>query len=101
MDIKFCVSLTTIPSRLKSIYKTIESIQNQTLKPNKIYLSIPYKYKRFQNLEINESLLLVIRNESIAFLLIVFNKKCKQHLFSSFSYQLFSLSFMKYYYFCI
>ena len=55
MDIKFCVSLTTIPSRLKSIYKTIESIQNQTLKPNKIYLSIPYKYKRFQNLEINES----------------------------------------------
>ena len=55
MDIKFCVSLTTIPSRVKSIYKTIESIQNQTLKPSKIYLSIPYKYKRFQNLEIDES----------------------------------------------
>ncbi len=55
MDIKFCVSLTTIPSRIKSLYKTIESIQNQTLKPSKIYLSIPYIYKRFQNLEIDES----------------------------------------------
>ena len=55
MDIKFCVSLTTIPSRVKGIYKTIESIQNQTLKPNKIYLNIPYKFKRFKNLEIDEN----------------------------------------------
>lgn len=53
MDIKFCVSLTTIPSRVKGIYKTIQSIQNQTLKPNKIYLNIPYKFKRFKNLEID------------------------------------------------
>ena len=45
MDIKFCVSLTTIPSRIKAVYKTIETIQNQTLKPNKIYLNIPYKDK--------------------------------------------------------
>ena len=44
----FCISLTTIPSRLKTIYKTIESINNQIIKPNIIYLNIPYEYKRFQ-----------------------------------------------------
>jgi len=44
----FCVSLTTIPSRLKTISKTIESINNQIIKPNIIYLNIPYEYKRFK-----------------------------------------------------
>jgi len=49
----FCVTLTTIPSRLKEINLTIESIKNQTLKPNKIFLNIPYKYKRFPNEKID------------------------------------------------
>jgi len=44
----FCISLTTIPSRLKTIYKTIDSLNNQIIKPNIIYLSIPNEYKRFK-----------------------------------------------------
>ena len=49
----FCVSLTTIPSRFKSINKTIDSINNQLIKPSIIYLNIPYEYKRFKE-NINE-----------------------------------------------
>ena len=49
---KFCVSLTTIPSRLKNLNKTIRSIQSQTLKADKIFLNIPNKYERFsQNID--------------------------------------------------
>ena len=53
---KFCVSLTTIPSRLKTIHKTINSINAQIVKPNKIFLSIPYNYKRFKE-QIDENYL--------------------------------------------
>ena len=49
MDINFCVTLTTIPSRLKNLHLTIASINRQTLKPHKIFLNIPDKYKRFPN----------------------------------------------------
>jgi len=44
---KFYVSLTTIPTRIITLYKTLDSIINQTLKPTKIYLNIPIKYIRF------------------------------------------------------
>ena len=43
----FCVSFTTIPSRIDEIKKTIDSINSQTLKPNKIFLNLPYKFRRF------------------------------------------------------
>ena len=52
---KFCVSLTTIPSRIKNVYKTIENLNNQTIKPDKIFLNIPIKYKRFKNDKIREN----------------------------------------------
>ncbi len=49
------VSLTTIPKRLKNINKSIESLLMQTLKPDKIFINIPNKYKRFeQNIEKSE-----------------------------------------------
>ena len=51
-DTNFCITFTTIPSRIKTLKKTIESIEQQTLKPNKIYLNIPYKYHRFPNSKI-------------------------------------------------
>ena len=51
---KFCVSLTTIPSRIKNVYKTIENLNNQTIKPDKIFLNIPIEYKRFKNDKISE-----------------------------------------------
>ena len=41
------VSLSTIPGRLKNLNKTIESLLKQTRKPDKIFINIPYKYKRF------------------------------------------------------
>ncbi len=52
MNTNFCITFTTIPSRLDSIYKTIKSIEQQTLKPSKIFLNIPYKYYRFPEIEI-------------------------------------------------
>ena len=41
------VSLTTIPQRIKSIKKSIDSLINQTQKPDKIFINIPTKYRRF------------------------------------------------------
>ena len=35
--INFCVSLTTLPSRVSSIKKTIDSIKKQSLKADKIF----------------------------------------------------------------
>ena len=42
------ISISTIPSRIKSIDKTINSLLSQTLKPDKIFVNIPNKYKRFK-----------------------------------------------------
>jgi len=41
------VSLSTIPQRVKDLNKSIESLLKQTKKPDKIFVNIPYKYKRF------------------------------------------------------
>ena len=61
----FCVSVSTIPSRLININETLESITNQTLKPNKIYLNIPFNYKRFSNVKIKEEDLQKIKIENL------------------------------------
>jgi len=36
-EFSFCISMTTIPSRLKNIAEIIENINKQTLKPKKIF----------------------------------------------------------------
>ena len=41
------VSLTTIPQRVKNLNKSIESLLKQTQKPDKIFINVPLKYKRF------------------------------------------------------
>ena len=41
------VSLSTIPQRLKNLNKSVESLLKQTRKPDKIFINIPLKYKRF------------------------------------------------------
>ena len=41
------VSISAIPQRIKNLNKTIESLLNQTHKPDKIFINIPFKYKRF------------------------------------------------------
>ena len=43
------ISISTIPPRIKNLEKSVNSILNQTLKPDKIFLNIPYKYRRFEN----------------------------------------------------
>ena len=42
------VSISTIPQRIKNLNSTVQSLLNQTLKPDKIFINIPLKYKRFE-----------------------------------------------------
>ena len=37
----------TIPQRIKNLGKSVESLLKQTRKPDKIFINIPFKYKRF------------------------------------------------------
>ena len=46
---KFCVSLTTLPSRINNIAETLKSINSQTLKPEKIFINLPYEFRRFKD----------------------------------------------------
>jgi hypothetical protein len=49
MNAKYIISLTTIPSRINNLEKTIKSLVEQTLKPNRIILNIPINYSlRFE-----------------------------------------------------
>jgi len=63
--LKFCVSLTTIPSRLKFINKTLNSIRNQNKLPDKIFLNIPYKYQRFKKEKIDTEFLKKIKFKNL------------------------------------
>ena len=42
------VSISTIPERLKNLNKSIESLLNQSKKPDKIFINIPFKFRRFK-----------------------------------------------------
>ena len=52
MKTNFCITLTTIPRRINDVYKTLDSIKDQTLKPSKIFLNVPNQYYRFPNAKI-------------------------------------------------
>ena len=41
------ISISTIPQRLKNLNQSIESLLKQNRKPDKIFINIPYNYKRF------------------------------------------------------
>ncbi len=47
MDNKIIICFSTIPSRIKDLEPVIQSLLNQTLRPDKIYINVPIKYKRF------------------------------------------------------
>ena len=51
MITNFCVSLSSIPSRFESVKKVVNSINLQTIRPRKIFLNIPYSYKRFPKIK--------------------------------------------------
>ena len=42
------ISISTIPQRLEHLKESVNSLLNQTRKPDKIFINIPYKYKRFR-----------------------------------------------------
>ena len=65
MNIDFCVTLTTIPSRLNSIHKTIRSIEQQTLKPKKIFLNVHNSYYRFADIKITYDQLRVLESDLV------------------------------------
>ncbi len=65
MGFSFCVSMSTIPSRIKNINNVLKYINNQTLKPNKIYLNIPYNYKRFPDKIVSDDDLSQINKENV------------------------------------
>ncbi|MDC0569679.1 hypothetical protein OAO17_01955, partial [Candidatus Pelagibacter sp.] len=64
MSINFCITLTTIPSRIETIEKTISSLNNQILKPNIIFLNIPYYYNRL-NQKIDEKVIDQIKFDNV------------------------------------
>ena len=64
-EVKFCVSMSTIPSRIKSVHKTLDHIENQTLRPNKIFLNIPINYKRFKNEKIDNQDIINLKRENL------------------------------------
>jgi len=64
-ELTFCISMSTIPSRIKNVHEVIANINKQTLKPNKIYLNIPYVYKRFPNEIINEKDIKDLNHENL------------------------------------
>ena len=41
------ISISTIPPRLKNLNESVQSLLKQTRKPDKIFINIPFKYKRF------------------------------------------------------
>tara|TARA_Y100001970_G_scaffold293433_1_gene440167 strand:+ start:40 stop:789 length:750 start_codon:yes stop_codon:yes gene_type:complete len=63
--IDFCVSLTSIPSRINNIHETIESINNQSLKPKKIFLNLPKRYKRFPEYKYSEKQISMLRKYNL------------------------------------
>ena len=44
------ISISTIPPRLKNLNESVNSLLNQTKKPDKIFVNVPYKYKRFSEI---------------------------------------------------
>jgi hypothetical protein len=65
MQEKFCISLSSIPSRLQSIKEVVNSLNQQTIKPKKIFLNIPFSYKRFPEIKnINLDILKDIKDDN-------------------------------------
>lgn len=44
------ISISTIPQRIKNLNDSINSLLNQTKKPDKIFVNIPHKYCRFNQI---------------------------------------------------
>ena len=58
------VSISTIPQRFKNLEKSVNSLLNQTLKPDKIFINIPKKFRRFKE-EINDDQIEQFNNSKV------------------------------------
>ncbi len=47
----FCISLSSIPSRFQSVKEVINSLNQQTIRPDNIFLNIPFSYERFPEIK--------------------------------------------------
>ena len=54
----FCISMTSIPPRFDGLEKTLNSLETQNKKTEKIFLNIPEKFNRFTPLEYDFNTLL-------------------------------------------
>ena len=50
------ISITTVPKRIKSIEKSVDSLLNQTQPPDKIFINIPKQYRRFKEIVKDEDI---------------------------------------------
>ena len=49
------ISISTIPQRIRNLNESVKSLLKQSMKPDKIFINIPYKYQRFnETVEDNE-----------------------------------------------
>lgn len=53
-DIKYDISITTIPSRAKYIGPVIDSFMTQHVPPNRIFIHVPETYERFPNASLRD-----------------------------------------------
>ncbi len=51
MKEKFCISFSSIPSRFQSVKEVINSLNRQTIRPDNIFLNIPFSYERFPEIK--------------------------------------------------
>jgi hypothetical protein len=58
MTNNFCISMTSIPPRFSTLEKTLISIDQQKIKPKKIFLNIPKTFQRFSNFDYDFNILL-------------------------------------------
>ena len=63
--INFCVSLTTLPTRIDNINQTLDSINNQSIKPDKIFLNLPRIFKRFPGYKFTEKQIEEIKKKNL------------------------------------
>ena len=70
----FCISLSSVPSRFGNVKEVISSLNKQSIRPNKIFLNIPYNYKRFPEIgHIDLSIFKDIKDENFQ------NNRCEDY----------------------
>lgn len=71
---RLVVSMTTIPSRIDVLYKTVKNIMKQTQLIDKIYLNIPYKSSKGDKYVIPEKLKTLVIKSKESGIPVVFNR---------------------------